>query len=614
MNDPKNNPINISIEIVDETGNFTVVSRPRSDKRWHSALEGTEHAQEGSTTIVGGAFYELFIDQLPENTIANKPPIPFRGFINRQFIDNTLIFQPLKVAPNIWDKAFPFQREDIELAVRMGGRCFLSGEMGVGKTMESLGVVSYFRTDTSRHLFIVPSYLRGNWWREIDFWTGEDSQVVYKTKDELSNKPFIIISYDLAVRKFKDINKIKWETIVCDESHYLKSRSAKRVKTLSRMVSNAPHTLLLSGTPALSRPAELYTQLRILFPVYFKQFSQFAFRYCDLHKTHWGYDSNGATHCNEMATIMKKCMVRRLKKDVLSDLPKKIRKEVHVELTCKEKKELDEHFKELEKLNAILNKVQVANKRTRDMAFQRQSLISEMFRATARAKQRAVYDYVCGVVQDNQQKIIIFGYHMITLDAIQNLAVKLKEPFIRIDGSTPQQDRQGLVDAFQDPKGPRLAILSIGACNSGLTLTACHYTIFAELTWTPSLLLQCEDRYVPFILFFSVQILTPCFFVYRTHRIGQDETCHYDYIIAKDSLDERVMKKIKNKHSLLDHIIDSKGNTNAFDINEEVEVACEEDEYIQGELISDGDGGGSDSKGNNCNQGSERKRRRNNVC
>ena len=507
-----NDPSIVICEIVDENCTFTVHSKPRRDKRWHIALEGTDYLTQGSTTIIGGQFYEQFMEQLPPNTTIKKTPRPFRFFIERPYVDNTMIFQPLKVATMVWDNAFAFQREDIELAVRMGGNCFLSGEMGVGKTMESLGVVTYFRTEVSRHLFIVPSYLRGNWWREIDHWTGEDSQVIYKTKDELSNKQFIIISYDLAVRKIKDLDKIKWTSIVCDESHYLKSRGAKRFKVLNKMVSKAPHTLLLSGTPALSKPCELYTQLNMLFPKIFKQFSPFAFRYCDLKKTHWGWDSNGSTNCDELATIMKKCMVRRLKKDVLGDLPKKIRKEIHIDLTKKEKKELVEQFTELKKINDILRAVQVADKRTRDMAFQRQTLISEMFRATARAKIRAVYDYVNGVVQDNaDQKIIIFGYHMITLDNIQQLAEQLKEQFIRIDGTTPQQDRQPLVDSFQDPKGPRLAILSIGACNSGLTLTACHYTIFAELTWTPSLLLQCEDRQVRCIVNAFISFLT-CFF------------------------------------------------------------------------------------------------------
>jgi len=512
-----NDPIKLFLEIVDETGTFTVVSKPKRDKRWHYALENVEHLTKGSVTIVLGQFYEQFLDSLEPDVVVQKPPLLFKSFINRESIDTSMIFLPSRVAPMIWEKAFKFQREDIEHAVRLNGNCFLSGEMGTGKTMESLGVVSYFRTETSRHLFIVPSYLRGNWWREIDFWTEEDSQIIFKTSDELSSKQFIIISYDLAVRKIKELFKIKWKTIVCDESHYLKSRTAKRVKVLRTMITKAPHTLLLSGTPALSKPCELFTQLNMLYPVFFKQFSQFAFRYCDLKKTVWGWDSNGATNRDEMAAIMKNCMVRRLKKDVLGDLPQKIRKEIHIDLTKKEKNELVHQFEELKKLNTILQNTTVANKRTRDMAFSRQALISEMFRATARAKIRGVAEYVSGVIQDNKdKKIIIFGFHMISLDNIQQLAEKLKEQFIRIDGSTAQQDRQGLVDAFQNPSGPRLAILSIGACNSGLTLTACNYTIFAELTWNPSILLQCEDRYVfpskPF--FVSRQIITLCFLVF----------------------------------------------------------------------------------------------------
>ena len=144
----------------------------------------------------------------------------------------------------------------------------------------------------------------------------------------------------------------------------------------------------------------------------------------------------------------------------------------------------------------MLCRVTVTSEESRAKAFERQSLVSEMFRATARAKLKGVCDYVKGSCEDNaDHKIILFGFHQITMDALEELVSnQLKERFIRIDGKTPQQERQPLVDAFQDPTGPRIAILSIGACNSGLTLTACHHTVFCELTWTPSLLLQCEDR------------------------------------------------------------------------------------------------------------------------
>ena len=248
---------------------------------------------------------------------------------------------------------------------------------------------------------------------------------------------------------------------------------------------------MLSGTPALSRPCELFTQCQALFPKTFKQFSLFAQRYCDLKKTVWGWDSSGSTNPDELGVLMQSCMIRRLKRDVLKDLPKKTRRQVTIPLSKKEKKELDVNFAKLKQLNEVLNKVVVADQETRNLAFQRQSLVSELFRCTARAKLKGVCDYVKGFLQDNtDQKIILFGYHQITMNALEALVSdQLNEQFVRIDGTTPQTERQGLVDAFQDPAGPRIGILSIGSCNSGITLTACHVTIFAELTWTPALML-----------------------------------------------------------------------------------------------------------------------------
>jgi len=222
---------------------------------------------------------------------------------------------------------------------------------------------------------------------------------------------------------------------------------------------------------------------------------------------------------------------------------------------------LETQFEELKKLSDILNNVQIANKRTRDMAFQRQTLISEMFRATARAKLSAVSEYIKGIIQDNpNQKIIVYGFHQIILDSIQTVCEELKESFIRIDGKTPQQERQAMVDRFQDSTGARIAVLSIGACNSGLTLTACNYMIFAELNWVPGILQQCEDR---------------------IHRIGQEHPCNYDYLVAKDTLDERVMKKIQGKFSLLDHILNSSENADGFDVTENGQFERSDDDEAE---------------------------------
>ena len=563
----------INIEIVDAGGTLSLTSNPKRDKTWHKALVGIEHTKENKTVLINHSDLIRFEEALVQQAYdVEQTPLLYRLFINRK--KNSLLrLNWERIPEKIRENWFPFQKEDVERAVNeFAGKCFLAHDMGCGKSLISLGVVSNYRTKSSRHLIIVPSYLRQNWWVEVSTWLGHDAQVIFKTKDALTLNQFVIVSYDLAVRKLAEIQAIKWTTITADECHYLKSRTAKRTKLLGPLIQQCNHVLLLSGTPALSRPCELFTQFQALFPRTFKQFSLFAKRYCNLKKTVWGWDSSGSTNPDELGVLMASSMIRRLKRDVLKDLPKKTRRQITIPLSKKEKKELESNFAKLKEMNEILNKVVVADQETRNLAFQRQSLVSELFRCTARAKLKGVCDYVKGILQDNtDQKIILFGYHQITMNSLEQLiSEQLKERFIRIDGKTPQMERQSLVDAFQDKDGPRIAILSIGACNSGITLTACHYTIFCELTWTPALMLQCEDR---------------------THRIGATQVCHYDYLCAEDSLDERVLSKIQGKFGLLDQIIDGNANKDGFDIleTEAFDRVFEEEEEEEGEGEGEGE-------------------------
>lgn len=480
----------IKLEQVDKGGTLSVTCKPKRDKTWHKHLELFEHAKDKTTVLINQSDLTKFEALIQQTYDVEKTPLLYRLFINRKKNNSEINWE--KIPKRIQEKWFPFQKTDIERAVNeYNGKCFLAHDMGCGKTMISLGVVSHYYTASSRHLIIVPSYLRQNWWVEVSTWLGHNAQVIFKTKDILTGNQFVIISYDLAVRKLQEIEAVKWSTITADECHYLKSRTAKRTQLLSPILQKCAHVLLLSGTPALSRPCELFTQFQALFPKTFKQFSMFAKRYCDLKKTVWGWDSSGSTNPDELSVLMQTCMIRRLKRDVLRELPKKTRRQIAIPLSKKEKKELEKNFAELKQMNEVLNKVVIADQETRNLAFKRQSLISELFRCTARAKLKGVCDYVKGMLQDNMdQKIILFGYHQITMNGLEELvSEQLKERFIRIDGKTPQMERQNLVDEFQDPNGARIAILSIGACNSGITLTACHYTLFCELTWTPSLML-----------------------------------------------------------------------------------------------------------------------------
>ena len=159
------------------------------------------------------------------------------------------------------------------------GKILFCDEMGLGKSLQSLTVADYYRSNWSL-LIISPSYLRYNWKQEILKWDLEkenDIQIIKKGSDDLQDhSKVVIISYDLAVRLKSQLHERQFKVAIADESHYLKNRKAKRTKTCLPILKNCKRCLLLTGTPALSRPEELFTQLSIVAPTSFTYFNGFA--------------------------------------------------------------------------------------------------------------------------------------------------------------------------------------------------------------------------------------------------------------------------------------------------------------------------------------------------
>ena len=154
--------------------------------------------------------------------------------------------------------------------------------------------------------------------------------------------------------------------------------------------------------------------------------------------------------------------------------------------------------------------------------------ITAIFKATAEAKMEAVGDYVEHLL-DSEIKFVFFAHHHILLDALEDKLKSLETQFICIDGKTPQQQRPELVEKFQT-QDVQVAWLSITACSQGLTLTAAHTVVFAELYWVPGQMIQPEDR---------------------VHRIGQEEMVDMHYCIAQGSLDEYILGRLNKKFTFL---------------------------------------------------------------
>lgn len=162
--------------------------------------------------------------------------------------------------------------------------------------------------------------------------------------------------------------------------------------------------------------------------------------------------------------------------------------------------------------------------------FQKKAEYMALWKRTAEVKMPAMLEYI-GDLLEAGHKMLIFAHHQSILDAIEDYVMAKGARPIRIDGRTPTLSRQELCTAFQMESSIRVAILSITAASTGLTLTAATTVIFAELFWNPGVLVQAEDR---------------------AHRIGQCDSVNVHYLIARGTTDDSIWPLILKKLSLLE--------------------------------------------------------------
>lgn len=433
----------------------------------------------------------------------------------------------------IYKKMFGYQKEGVEHVVRhFDGRALIADDMGLGKTLQAIALSKYY--GYKRVLVICPAYLRYNWKAEFDKWLGIKEVCLVKTgKDELNGYP-VIISYELAVKKKVMLLDYGFDMVICDESHYLKNHKTKRTRGLAPLIRSINKALLLTGTPALNRPSELFSQANMIRRDFFPKFKQFAERYCDRKMSPLGYwDDSGSSNPHEVHWLAKKTvMIRRLKRDVLKDLPKKHRSQLHLNMDARDTYEMIPLFEEWKQLNKDIPKMAPCSEQVQAADFRRKCIISELFGLTAEAKCKAMQMLVKDTMQTGNQ-FLVFCYHKSLMNAIEEAC---DGKAMRIDGDTATELRHEYVKDFQAGKY-QVAVLSMLAAGTGITLTAASHVIFAELYWVPGVLMQSEDR---------------------IHRIGQEHPCHIQYVICENTLDPYIYKSIQWKLNTIDGCLDQR--------------------------------------------------------
>ncbi|XP_073699711.1 DNA annealing helicase and endonuclease ZRANB3 [Garra rufa] len=448
----------------------------------------------------------------------------------------------LQVLPQkLREKLMPFQREGVLFALARDGRCMIGDEMGLGKTIQAISVAYVFKQEWPL-LIVVPSSLKYPWIEELEKWIPEldprDINLVESKTDTMSigTSKVTILGYGLLTTDARPLlealNKQRFGVILVDESHYLKSRNAARSKILVPVIQNAKRAILLTGTPALGRPEELFMQIDALYPRRFGTWSDYAKKYCNAHYKFFGarrqWDCRGASHLDELHQRLSEIMIRRLKNQVLTQLPPKIRQRIPFDLPKDAAKEASASFEQWEKLMSSESENQFVEV---------MSLITHMYKQTAVAKAGAVKDYIKMMLETEQLKFLVFAHHLSMLQACTEAVIEAKASYIRIDGSVPSAERIQLVHRFQNDPGTRVAILSIQAAGQGLTFTAASHVVFAELYWNPGHIKQAEDR---------------------AHRIGQTTTVHIHYLIAKGTFDTVMWAMLNRKETVTGSALNGK--------------------------------------------------------
>lgn len=437
-------------------------------------------------------------------------------------------------------KPYPYQKEGIKFLVR-GKKVILADDMGLGKTLQAISAAILLKKKSI--LIVSPNSAKYNWADEIQKFAPNASYIVIDgTKIErermLLSKvkfQFYIVNYDALPTIIDSVIKLNPNILILDEAHRIKNSKTKRAKAVKKI--NAEYKFLLTGTPLMNRVEEMWSLLKTIEPNKWAGHDAFVKHYCQKG----GFQNReivGYQNLDELKAKLHPIMLRRRKDEVLKDLPEKLYKDYYIDLDAK--------------TMAIYKQ---AEKEARAYITENKSIaINGIFAKLTRLKQIAVAPEILGAehqsikiktaleiideILSSNEKVIIYSQFRSVTELLEKELLKKDIKNIHINGTVSAQTRQELVRQFQNDEKTKVFIGTTQSCKEALTLTAANYIIFLDKLWNPQDNRQAEDR---------------------AFRIGQKKNVTVISIIAKNTIEEKIEKTLKDKQDLFNDIIEKDG-------------------------------------------------------
>jgi superfamily II DNA or RNA helicase len=424
------------------------------------------------------------------------------------------------------------------------GAC-LADDMGLGKTIQALALL-VARGKGGPALVIAPTSVCSNWTAEANRFapTLNVKELRYgdreKTLEKLEPLDVVVTTYGLLQNEIELLSAVQWHTVILDEAQAIKNMGTKRSAAAMKLLGD--FRMVTTGTPIENHLGELWNLFRFLNPHFLGSFDGFNRRFAIPIER-----DNDKEARLRLKKVIQPFILRRNKEQVLEELPPKTEITLRVEM-----KEEEQAFYE------ALRRSSVEKLSTNEAADQRFQIFAELMRlrraccnvtlTLPEAERDVLFDQfpsakleafseILEELRENGHKALVFSQFVDHLSIIRKCLDRKKIAYQYLDGSTPPQERTKRVAAFQGGEGDCF-LISLKAGGTGLNLTAADYVIHMDPWWNPALEEQASDR---------------------AHRIGQDRPVTVYRIVAKDTIEEKIVDLHTWKRDLAESLLDESG-------------------------------------------------------
>ena len=440
-------------------------------------------------------------------------------------------------------KLYPYQKEGIRFATK-AGKAIIADEMGLGKTIQAIGTAELLRSEglIGSVLILCPTSLKYQWRSEIKKFTNAEVFVIegsHLKRKEAYNRPepYKIISYNSAANDIKILGGLQTDMLIMDEVQRLKNWNTQISRAARKIESD--YSVILSGTPLENKLDELYSIVE--FVDNFRLAPYYLFK-----ENHILTDETGKVlgykNLNEIGKKLSDILIRRRKKDVKLQMPKRMDKNLFVPMTDEQmgmhaewqfqvsilvKRWRDRHFlsdKDRKRLLLLLSQMR--------MICDSSYILDQKTRFDTKVEE--CVNIISDIISEEGEKVVVFSqWERMTRLIAKELEAK-EIGFEYLHGGVPSEKRKNLVDNFQNEPSSRV-FLSTDAGSTGLNLQAAATIINIDLPWNPAVL---EQR------------------IGRIYRLGQQNNIQVINLVAPHSIEESMVGKLRFKTSMFEGVLD----------------------------------------------------------